>query len=335
MNREKFVFSKILEGVDCSWSAKEKARYIYYQLAKRISYDRRFMFGTSEAEMHAIYNRVVDVDMEESPEMVCNSANKVYLELLTRAGVKSEIIYSPSKIKRNIPAPNAALKFYDENGDEYYTNIIGDIENCRFDCMTHYFGIVQNNFEDAQNVKAISSSELNEMDKKVRNIREDYVGELFFYFLKKEVKNSNTFRKFLQSIGVDTSKMDRLDIMREKMKYINMYIRFDDVSTGPDERNKFYLRLFRGSVFDQMEAERLSGFEFVKRNSNGTIESTSVLELNLPDCPVYYVFDENERRYIQVSVDEIQSRLIGYEEKKGRKMLIDRTAGNDKIINEW
>ncbi len=330
MNTKKVVFSRILDGVDDSWSAKEKARYIYYQLGKQISYDRNFMFGTSEEKMKAIYHREIDIDKEEDPNVVCNTANSVYLDLLSRVGVKAKKIYSPCKIARNIDEPNVALIFYDENGDGYYTNIIGDIENCRFDCTTNYFGILQNEYEEAQNVKKISASELKVIDYKVKNIEKDYLGDLFLHYLKKEVKHSNSFKKFLRSIGIDTSKMDRMDVMREKMKYINMYIKFEDTSTGPDERNRFYLKLFRGSVFDKMEAQRLSGFEFVKREGDTPVDSISVLELDFPDCPVYYIFDESDRRYVQVPVDEIEGKLIGYNEKKGRKLLVQRGKEKDE-----
>ena len=335
MNTKKVVFNRIIEGVDDSWSAKEKARYIYYQLGKVISYDRTFMYGTNEAEMEAIYYRNIDVDSEEDSNVVCNSANGVLLELLSRVGVRAEKIYTPSKIKRNIKAPNVALKFYDENGDAYYTNIIGDIENCRFNCRTNYFGVLENDYKDARDVKHISSSELLEIDRKVGNIKRDYTGDLFLSLLKEEVKNANNFKKFLQSIGIDTSNMDRVAVMKEKMKYINLYIRFEDTSTGPDERNKFYQKLFRGSVFDKMEAQRLSGFEFVKRENGTPVDSISVLELDLPDCPVYYIFDNNERRYIPVPIDEIQGKLVGYKEKKNQKLIVDKMLKEDvRSINE-
>jgi len=330
MEMKKVVFNRILDGVDESWSAKEKARYIYYQLCKLISYDRRFMFGTNEEEMKDIYYRDIDIDSEESPAVVCNSVNGAYLKLLSRVGVRAEKIYSPSKIERNIDVPNVALKFYDENGDSYYTNIIGDIENCKFECKTNYFGVLEHDYEDARDVKHIPSTELLEIDKKVGNIKRDYTGDLFLRLLKDEVKNANDFKKFLHSIGINTSHMDRLAVMREKMKYINMYIKFDDLSTGPDERNKFYLKLFRGSVFDKMEAQRLSGYEFVKRENGRPIDSISVLELDLPDCPVYYFFDNEDRRYVQIPVDEVQGKLIGYEEKKKRKLIIDRAVKNDE-----
>lgn len=38
---------------------------------------------------------------------------------------------------------DVALVFWDENEDEYYTNIVGDIENCRFGLRTEFFGITK------------------------------------------------------------------------------------------------------------------------------------------------------------------------------------------------
>ena len=41
----KMRFIEILNGIDMDWSIKEKARYVYTNLCKNISYDERFSYS--------------------------------------------------------------------------------------------------------------------------------------------------------------------------------------------------------------------------------------------------------------------------------------------------
>lgn len=114
---------------------------------------------------------------------------------------------------------DVALVFWDENEDEYYTNIVGDIENCRFGLRTEFFGITKNTYKEAQDVKEISSEELKEIDIKTGSIKTDY-NDIVFKLLANEVKNKNDFKKFLEAQGIDTNNLSREDILKNKLSYV-------------------------------------------------------------------------------------------------------------------
>lgn len=313
-------YSELLKGVNPNWSVKHKARYLYWNLCKNIVYDPKFMYGKDPNTLESIYYRDVDIDKDEPPEFVCNSANKAYLQLLQRAGIKAKTIHKESAVKRPITVPDVALLFYDEEGNEYYTNVVGDIENCRYGLQTTYFGITSNNYPEAQNVKEIPREELKEIDIAVGNIRQDY-SDIVFECIVAEVKNTSNFKKFLKSMGIDTRGMGRDDILKSKMTYITSLIRFRDRQASVDERKKFYRKLFFGSVLDKFESKTFEAYEFFKELPNGEIDSKSILELNLINRPVYYIFDENEQTYVQVDLEELPVSLDGYVERKGKVPL--------------
>lgn len=315
------IYSQLLEDVNANWTAKYKARYLYWNLCKNIVYDQRFMYGSNQEVLKSIYYRDIDIDEEEPNEVVCHSANKIFLELLQRAGVKAELIYKKSGIKRPITVQDVALVFWDEEGNKYYTNIIADIENCRFGAKTAYFGITRHLYEDAQDVMEFPESELREIDFDVGNIKADYL-DIFFEYIKAEVKDTQHFKRFLNSVGIDTSNMTRYEVLQNKMMYLTRLVKYTDKTASVAERKEFYKRLFCGSVLDKFESKAFTTYEFVKETPNGDVDSKSVLEINMINRPVYYVYNSEEQTYLQVPADEIQGVLGGYREIKGKVPFI-------------
>ena len=311
------VYSELLKGIKPEWSAKYKARYLYWNLCKNIVYDQRFMYGSNEDVLRSIYYRDVDIDRDENPAFVCHSANKAYLQLLQRAGVKAKLIYKKEGVKRPISVQDVALVFWDEEGNKYYTNIVGDIENCRFGAKTAFFGITKNLYAEAQDVKSIPEDELKEMDLAIGNIKIDYL-DMFFKFITNEVKNTNHFKKFLQSVGVDPTNMDREQILQNKMMYLTKLIKFTDKTASVDERKKFYKRLFCGAALDKFESKAFTAYEFFRELPDGEVDSKSVLEINMINRPIYYIYSAEDEKYLQVSTEEVPEILDGYREIKGK-----------------
>lgn len=308
------IYSKLLENIKPDWSAKEKARSLYYNIGKNIIYDENFMYGTNPELLLEIYNREPDPDKDEPIKFVCNSANKLYLKLLQRAGVKAEIIYKKSGIKRPIDVPDVALVFFDEQGNKYFTNIVGDIENCRYTSKTVYFGTNRHLYSAAQDAKKIESEELREIDLKTGNIHSEY-SDIAFKLLVDEVKNTNNFKKFLRSQGIDPEKLSSAQILENKMQFLNRYIRFHDKIAGPSERNIFYRRLFCSSALDKFESKHFNAYTYVKETTDG-IDSLSVLEINPLKRPSYYIFSKEEETYLPISVEDLIETTKGYYERK-------------------
>ena len=327
-NNKKKIFREILDGVDPSWSCIEKARYIYYQLGKCIIFNPEYMFNSTSERIKSIFYKKVDINVPEDVELVCNTASDIYIQLLAEVGVKARKVTKPGKIKKSIDVRDVAVVFYDENDDEYFTNVLGDIENCRFDCETEFFGITKTNYEGSENVKSIPQHKLKDIDIKVHNIKEDYAGSLFFSILAEEIKSSDNFKSYLQSLSINTDGLSDFDIQRLKMDFANRIIRFNDRNAGPSERKLFYKKFLRESLFDKLECKRMKPFEFLKRENGVPVDSIDVIELDLEDCPVYYVFDEDKSTLIQIIPEDLLERIDGYTETHNKHLLIEDDGKN-------
>lgn len=315
-------YIKLLDGIDKSWTTVEKARYLYRQICKNIAYDERFAYGDDKSLMKDIYYKNVDIRSDEDIRKVCKTANKIYLQLLNELNIKAQLVYKKSTADRKILVQDVALVFWDENGNKYFTNIAGDIENCRFGLKTVFFGIKKNNYEEAQDVADISNDELKRIDLKTGSIKQDY-NNLVFKLLASEVKNTNNFLKFLRGQGIDTKKLSRDDILKNKIYYINKLIKFRDKTAGPDELKQFYRRLFCASVLDKFESKNFDTYEFVKSEGN-EVSVLSIIELELQQGePIYYMFSKEEMTYIQLSKNEVLEATKGFKERKNKKMLIE------------
>lgn len=315
-------YVEILEDIDYNWSIKEKARYIYQNICKVSSYDERFAYGKNQKLLYTIYNREIDIEQDEDTRLICRTACKAYYQLLDRVRIRSEIIYKKSNIERPIDIEDAALIFWDENGDKYYTNIAGDIENCRYGLKTDFFGIAKNTYKEAQDVKRISEEELKQIDIKIGYIKSDY-NNVVFQLLAEEVKNTNNFKKFLKTQGVNIDRLSRDEILQNKLYYLNKLIKFRDRTAGADEQKKFYQKLFCSAAIDKFESKRFNTYEYVKENGE-EIEVLSVIELNLSKVVVYYMYSEEEQTYLQLSFEEVIEKTKGYRERKGKKLVVQQ-----------
>lgn len=314
--RESKKFSTILDGIDENWTIKEKARYCYTNICKNISYDERFIYSENTELLKKIYYREINVDKEEDTRVICHTANKIYSQLLERLNIPCKIIFKPSAIERKIEVEDVALIFWDEEGKKYYTNIVGDIQNCRYGLQTKYFGNTKNSYKEAQDVTEISLEELMEIDKKIEHIKIDY-SDIVFKLIVEEVKNTNHFKKFLESQGIDIKNMTHDKVLENKLQYLTRLIKFRDKTSGPSERKIFYKKLFSASALDKFESEKFNAYEFFKEE-NEEIDMISCLELKVSEEFIYYYYSEEEQTYITIEEKELLEKIKGYKEKKGR-----------------
>lgn len=314
------ILSNILLNIDDSWSIKEKVRYIYVQMCKQIKYDNRFLYSANPKVLEEIYYKCVSIDEDISSEVVCNTANKLFSQLMNRENIKNKLIYKKHKTNRIIDVNDVACLFYDEDGNEYYTNIIGDIENCRFGLKTTFFGVNKNEYEEAQNVSMIPEEELFEIDKKTGLIKQGY-SDIVFQLLNNEVKNTSNFRKFLAIQNIDISGLSRTQILRYKMKFLNEYIKFRDKSAGTSEMKQFYIKLFSESVLDKFESKCFETFDYVKEDGEN-INVLLLIAINVETDPTYFYYSEEAQSYVAIRKEELKDMLKGYRcNKKDRDIL--------------
>lgn len=315
-------YIELLNGIHDEWTIKEKARYLYRNICKNMSYDERFAYSRNKELLYEIYNREVDIRDDEDSRLICHTSNKIYHQLLTELNIKSKLVYKKSAVERSIDVNDVALIFWDEEENKYYTNIVGDIENCRFGLRTEFFGIAKNLYEEAQDVQTIQVEELKEIDRKTGTIKTDY-NDIVFSLLANEVKNTNNFKNFLKSQGIDISNLSKDDILENKLFYLNKLIKFRDKTAGPDEIKKFYKHLFSASVLDKFESKKFTTYEYVKEEKED-IDILSVIEIGLNEMLIYYMYSEKEQSYVQLLPEELLEKINGYRERKGKKLSIEK-----------
>ena len=325
----KFKYSSILENVNPNWTVKEKAKFVYESICKVSTYDERFEYERNPYRLRKIYNRTIDVDKEEDTRIVCNSVHKVYKELLNRLGIRAELIERPNTDeKRPDDIKNVALVFYDEEGKKYYTNITGDLENCRYGMRTEYFGITKNLFKDAQDVTLISTEENEEIDATIGYVKEKRYSNVLFDLLVDEVKNTNNFKNFLITQGFkDVKSLNRDQIMSLKMHFLSLLIKYREKNAGPSEIKAFYKRLFNTATFDKFETKKIKAYQFSKESEDDedSMEVMQIIELNMDEGPIYYIFSKEEDTYVLIPNQDLIQKRQGFIEKFGRKMAIERT----------
>ncbi len=324
---ERMVFADILKEINPEWSIIEKARRIYTKMAEVITYDDRFSFLKDKDLLKEIYYRKIDIDRDEDTTMVCNPANTTYMNLLHRCGIEAELIYKKSNIKRGIEVPDVSCIFHDENGLQIYTNIIGDLPNCKYGLRTQYFAVNRLSYENAAAYTEIGKEKLEEIDRKTGYVKIDY-SDLVFKLITDEVKNTNHFKKFLESQGIDTKDMPRDEILKNKMQYITRLIQFRSKTAGSFERKQLYRKLFCGSVLDKLESEKFTAYEFTKPNKD-KIDYISCIQVGLNGKNIYFIYSDDEEKYVQIDDEELKEKIKGYEETHNKQLKFGQDDEHD------
>lgn len=327
------ILSNILLNIDTNWSIKEKVRYIYVQMCKQIKYDNRFSYSANPKILKSIYYKPVSIDEDIEPEIVCNTANQLFSQLMNRENIKNKLIYKKNKTNKIIDVNDVACLFYDENDNEYYANIVGDIENCKFGLKTTYFGIHKNEYKEAQNVSTIPQEELFEIDKKTGLVKQ-YYNDIVFELLNNEVKNTNNFRNFLETQNIDTSNLTRSQILEYKMEFLNKYIKFRDTSAGINETKSFYKALFSRSIVDKFERKSFETFDYIKDDGEN-VDIILLIAINLETNPTYFYYSDETQSYVTIRRDELKDMLKGYKCTKEDKDILNFNGCTNNHSNNY
>lgn len=323
------ILSNILLDIDSNWSIKEKVRYMHNSICKQAKYDDRFTYSANPKLLEEIYYKPVSIDEDIEPEVVCNTANTLFSQLMDRENIRNKLIYKKPKNKRIIDADDVACLFYDEEGNEYYTNMMGDMENCKFNLRTRFFGTKMNEYEEAQNVSEISQQELFEIDKKIGLIKQDY-SDIVFELLRNEVKNTNNFKRFLTFQNIETTNLCLEQILKYKVRFLNEYIKFRDKTAGSFERKQFYKMLFKSSALDKFEKKYFETFEYVREDGE-KVDIILLIGINLQTDPSYFYYSDDAQSYVAIRREELKEMLEGYRSSNKNKDILNfnKVIGNN------
>lgn len=121
---------------------------------------------------------------------------------------------------------------------------------------------------------------------------------------------------------IDIESMTRDDILRNKMQYITRLIQFRNKTAESFERKQFYRKLFCSSVLDKFESDKFNAYEFSRPNRD-KIDYISCFEIQLQEKSVYYIYSDEEEKYIQIDSEELKEKVRGYNETHGKKIEFD------------
>lgn len=82
---------EILNNIPSDLSDLEKARYLYLELCKRVTFNTTFQ-NTDVSNFAYIYNKKDDVFNINSNEVICRSWSSFYSQLLTSVGIQNRIV---------------------------------------------------------------------------------------------------------------------------------------------------------------------------------------------------------------------------------------------------
>ena len=348
-------YADILNGIDESWSIKEKAKYIYWQICKVSSYDERLIYSKNPQLLQSIYNKTVSVDKYTEPKLICRALCSVYSELLNRLGIKNKLISKPSSIKSITNIEDFALIFYDEENNPYFTAVAADLQRCKYGMKTNFFGGCDSNYQEGTRNKVviIKSYEQKEIDKKIGYIgKSEIYSDLIFDLIQGDIKQKNEFKKFLSESGLHVVRdylrdkkypnLDSLtddeikgiinnlslpDIIKIKMRLANTVITKDD-SSGPIENKKYSISLLKRGILNKSEQKLYDSFDMIKE-SDSQVKVLSVLRFNLNPEPIYYLYSQDTQQYVLLSIEDALLIDRDYKDKNGRK-LVESTIDDEE-----
>lgn len=322
----------------------EKAYYVYIELGKILKESPTFVFTNGEGKKEH-YNDKIDSDYYG----ICKSISELYVSVLKdkRIGIDADLV------KKYPDAPTTHVDtVLNIDGKHYMANLISDLSRIKTAKRVNSFGFnldrrLPNKEQEADNleylsrlkqhygeISTIDRKEIEQMDKKIgysyympnmklENDRGMYTEDVIDA-LKQDMENPESFKKYVLH-GKDVPPEYRI-------KYLLDYImgNIDKYSTyngemGYLERIIYYIKIAE-KMLSREEQSRIE--PYVAMLNDDPKDLISILKVKVPGYKpdgeeprdiVYYVFSNDENKYVEKSPVEMKAIL---EDLKGKKMRI-------------
>ena len=166
-------FEDIIKDIPQNLSKMEKARYIYINLCKQVSYNPNYIMTHSLDDKRIIFDEDVQLEKWTKNEVICSTISKLYQQLLDKVGISSEVIYMPGG-----EYLGHMFVSFEIDGKNYYADPTHDILKSKKGFQTKCFGTMPYQSEDdikkngdkyaKFNFTEISKEELKEIDDSIR-----------------------------------------------------------------------------------------------------------------------------------------------------------------------
>ena len=285
--------TEILKLVSPNLNQIEKARKLYLELNKRVSYDINYMnfINTKNNDGKSqIYNRDISFDNLDSNYVICKGWSQLYRELLISCG------FSPDKVKimgENKVGSHKWIEIELDNGNiiiaDATDSINGelDLAKCKSSFSSNGFFYCNKFFSGARLEKInLSKSDKSDLLRIESTIKDYNEGEIDL----SDEEYANLYNKYKKL----SNKLDLENIGKDQWKDIDKklgYFYYDDkIKKGNSlfKGSKLYKKLFGSEKFDNMvidkfidleipsNMEGLDAYVYLKKLSNiYGIESTT------------------------------------------------------------
>lgn len=314
----------IINNMPENLSEIEIIRYIYLNLGKLLVSNTNYSYNLNFEKRHNIFINGKNSPIPQTNEIICNSGSELLTYTLKKLGVNAETYY-------NIGIDHAETIVNTLDNKLYCLNLIGDLSRIHTNRKTKYFAESSDTGILNAEIKLIyqklpdslSDEELKKIDDKIGYTFHGLYTDDFISMLKKEFVDN--FKYIMPSDLKFENEYDKNEKMRKyALEFLinNCNILNEDLSSvGFEETTHYYWNLIR-NVLPKQNINLYSCF-FDGKISNK--EMISIISLPYKNSYIYYLYDKNYGKYIEISKDHIEKLL-----KHGLKVNANKTiAGFD------
>ena len=166
-------YDKIIEDMPKELNQIEMVRYIYIQLGKYFSYNKKYITSESDEKKREIFDR--DIEDIENDKVVCTSLSRIYERLLKRVGINAKTVLIPGERLGH------AFTEIEIDGRKYFTGLVRDLMRIKTGFKTNEFMIDDpDRFGEDSEFTALSDEELKKIDDKIGYTYNWYVYGRFY-----------------------------------------------------------------------------------------------------------------------------------------------------------
>lgn len=284
------ILKKIPEGL----SDLEKARFVYLELGKMVSFNEEYWFGNSKIKnkIYKSQTKIEDLKDIKNNKIICVSLSNLYNYMMGRIGIKAVQAHDVNDSRH-------VYSEFEIDGKRYKADLQKDLHFIQTKRRTWEFGEIDVSVADSE----VNTEEIEKIDAKIGY---SYQGE----------KN---FRRLIANIENEIKKVDELD---KKMNIIlNKISEYEDISKMEySEKIWYYYYIIKRMLTLQEKKRECENQLYTEDNDKR--KYTCCISVLKRDGEFYrMIYSEKNGKFIPVE-DEILIELI----KDGLK-----TCRNEKI----
>ena len=316
----KVSIEKIIKDMPENLSDLEKAKYLYMEIGKVLSYNLEFKYCQDYRFQEDIYGEEISIEDIEKGDyqnkiiIVCSQAGKIIQEALERVNIKSHLFgYEPRECSHIDVVANI-------DGKNYCLDIALDLANIQKGFQTTGFAL-KNKLYDGTKCDTLKKEEIKQIDEKLGYCKDGMYMDDVINMIKKEINDSENIHEFMRKENPELNnvKITKDMILKYKIDFIYKYMK-----NNIEEENKmniyevksYYRNIFR-SILTPEEIIKNNNYDFYY-NEDGKIKNSSIAEYDFENELIYYIYDDKKRGYEKISNDELKeiSKNITFYELK-------------------